>query len=152
MMKKKLFCTFFVFVILSGVAHGSHYTDLNESERHCCYSQREDDLTSDYIVCRVGYCEVSTKAVAGCGVFLACVGMIALAGVLYAYGPHGSNPDGPVFNSTSSTGMSSFAAIQPSKPSVAAMQRNSSFEQLHSQSNSTHVASLLKKNNKKKQS
>ena len=147
MMKKKLFCTFFVFVILAGVAHGSHYIDLNEPERRCCYFQRENDPTSDQILCRVGSCECSSSFVNA----VSCLGIIAVTGTIIAIGVanRASNPDAPVFNNTSSTGMSSFAAIQPSKPSVAAMQRDSSFEQLHSGSNSTHIVTLIKRKNKK---
>ncbi len=150
MMKKKLFCAFFVFVILSGVAHGSHYNSLGKRKPYCCYDEKNPPY--NHILCRVGSCEVPTKAVALVAYFFTFIGICSGGVAFHEYNKSGSNPDGPVFNNTSSTGMSSFAAIQPHKPSVPAMQRDSGFEQLHSQSNSTHIASLLKRNNKKKQS
>ncbi len=149
MVKKNLFCIFLAFIISSGIAHGSDYANLNENR--CCYHEREDDPTSDRIVCRTRSCKCSacTCCVVSFIAFAICgVSTVIVYGRLS--GTIGSNELHQ--NNSTSANPPSLVTLLPHKPSVPAMQRDSGFEQLHSQSNSTHAAPLLKKNNKKKQS
>ncbi len=153
MVKKNLFCIFLASIISSGIAHGSDYANLNENEPRCCYREREDDPLCQRIACRTRSCECYVHTCCASTVCaLTCVATIAIvvAGAVNGTLTLPSDSPNPHNNLASSTAQ--LFLSQASKPVVTAMERDSSFLKLQNASNSTHIASLLKRNNKKKQS
>lgn len=158
MFKKKWLIILSILCISSNIMNGSGPLNYSSpQEPHCCYTN--PDSNASCICFRCGNCRCKG---ADCFTITCSVALIgAIIGVCIGVGlsdrDSGSSPSNGTSNSNTTLSHSSFypvAAPQHSiKPATPEMEeRDSSFTRLISTSNATHIASLLKRNNKKKQS
>ncbi len=156
MVKKNWLIILSILCISSNIMNGSDplsYWSLQEP--HCCYAYPDSDASCicfrcGNCRCKGGDCFVATSV-------FGCIGLLGLGvGLIVLAGESGSSPSNGTSNSNTTLNRPSFYpvavpqhSIKPATPEME--ERDSSFRRLISTSNSTHIASLLKRNNKKKQ-